>query len=235
MVLNREDGNHPTIIGPVLLHEKKSQSTHSLFGGAQTLAANKRKTGGLNYSKAITFGMPAGRGRKGDRPPWSRRGKQSASVVLPRNPSSSVVATDESQNYPDGAQLHNLYPAPGPPSVAAHQMSLDSLYNPPSFPIHGSPFPLTYASTFQAHLQNVPSQAVPPYRPFSSFQPSAAAGSWHSDLSPHSYYLVALPKRSKSATDAVTCSKKNFVYQHTTSWSSTWIGVWYAETTTQGR
>ena len=30
MVLNREDGNHPTIIGPVLLHEKKSQSTHSL-------------------------------------------------------------------------------------------------------------------------------------------------------------------------------------------------------------
>ena len=118
-------------------------------------------------------------------------------MVLPRNPSSSVVATDESQNYPDGAQLHNLYPAPGPLSVAAHQMPLGSLYNPPSFPIHGARFPLPYASTFQAHLQNVPSQAAPPYRPFSSFQPSAAAGTWHSGLSPHSYYLVALPKNVK--------------------------------------
>ena len=47
------------------------------------LVANKRKTGGLNYSKAITFGMPAGRGRKGERPPKSRRGKQPASVVVP--------------------------------------------------------------------------------------------------------------------------------------------------------
>ena len=113
------------------------------------LVANKRKTGGLNYSRAITFGMPAGRGRKGERPPRSRRGKQSASVVVPQNPSSSVVA-NQSQNYPDGAQLHNLYPAPSPPSVAAHLMPLVSLYNPPSFPIHGAPFPLPCASTFQA-------------------------------------------------------------------------------------
>ena len=121
--------------------------------------ANKRKTGGLNYSKAITFGMPAGKGRKGERPPRSRRGKQSASVVVPRNPSSSVVV-NQSQNYSDRAQLHNLYPASGPPSVAAHQMPLGSLYpvlyNPPSFPIHGARFPLPYASTFQAHPQNVP-------------------------------------------------------------------------------
>ena len=39
----------------------------------------------------------------------------------------------------------------------------------------------------------------------------------------------------KSATDAVTCSQKNFVRHHTTSWSSMWIGVWYTGTTTQGR
>ena len=39
----------------------------------------------------------------------------------------------------------------------------------------------------------------------------------------------------KSATDAVTCSQKNFVRHHTTSWSSMWIGVWYAGMTTQGR
>ena len=30
MVRRREDGNHPTMIGPVLLHEKKTQSTYSL-------------------------------------------------------------------------------------------------------------------------------------------------------------------------------------------------------------
>ena len=38
-----------------------------------------------------------------------------------------------------------------------------------------------------------PPELQPPYRPFSSFQPSAAAGTLHSGLSPHSYYLVALP------------------------------------------
>ena len=32
MVRRREDGNHPTMTGPVLLHEKKTQSTYSLFG-----------------------------------------------------------------------------------------------------------------------------------------------------------------------------------------------------------
>ena len=57
--------------------------------------ANKPKTGGLNNTTAITFGMPAGRGRKGETPPRSRRGKQSTSVVVPRNP-------NQSQTYPDG-------------------------------------------------------------------------------------------------------------------------------------
>lgn len=33
MILRREARNHPTMIGPVLLHEKKTQSTYSLFGG----------------------------------------------------------------------------------------------------------------------------------------------------------------------------------------------------------
>ena len=46
------------------------------------LVANKRKSGGLNYSKAITFGMPAGRGRKGERAPRSRRDKQTNTVVV---------------------------------------------------------------------------------------------------------------------------------------------------------
>ena len=42
-----------------------------------------------------------------------------------------------------------------------------------------------------------PPELQPPYRPFSSFQPSAAAGTLHSGLSPHSYYLVALPTNVK--------------------------------------
>ena len=54
------------------------------------LVANKRKTGGLSYSKAITFGMPAGRGRKGEPQPRSRRGKQTTSMVVPRNPLQSA-------------------------------------------------------------------------------------------------------------------------------------------------
>ena len=33
IVLRNEDSKHPTMIGPVLLHEKKTQSTYSLFGG----------------------------------------------------------------------------------------------------------------------------------------------------------------------------------------------------------
>ena len=41
----------------------------------------------------------------------------------------------------------------------------------------------------------------------------------------------------KSATNAVTCSQKNFVSYHKSRapCSSTWIGVWYAGTTTQVR
>ena len=48
------------------------------------LVATKRKAGGLNYSKAITFGMPAGRGKKGERPQTRRHGQQSSRMVIPR-------------------------------------------------------------------------------------------------------------------------------------------------------
>ena len=33
IALRNEDSKHPTMIGPVLLHKKKTQSTYSLFGG----------------------------------------------------------------------------------------------------------------------------------------------------------------------------------------------------------
>lgn len=131
------------------------------------MVANKRRTGGPNCSETITSGTPASRGINGERPPRSRRGEQSTSVVIPRNPSSSFVAS-ESQN--------------------AHQIQLGPLWpassNPP--PCH------PYSSMFQTHPPNVPFQAPPP-----PFQPSAAAGTWHSGMWPHPYYLVFLPTNVK--------------------------------------
>ena len=121
------------------------------------LVANKRKTGGLNYSKAITFGMPAGRGRKGERQLRSRRGKQTTSMVVPRNPLPSTPSNgvNEFENYPDVAQFHELFPVSCQPSVATHQAQLSQLYpavyNPPGFPFHGGRFHYPYASTFKAH------------------------------------------------------------------------------------
>lgn len=125
------------------------------------------KTGGLNCSETITSGVQAARGIKG-RPPSSRRGKQSTSGVVPRNPSSSFGAS-QSQN--------------------AHQIQLGPLCPASS----NSPLCHPYSSTFQTHPPNVPSQAAPP--PFSSIQPSAAAGTWQSGLPPLPYYLVELPKK----------------------------------------
>ena len=99
--------------------------------------ANKRKTGGLSYSKAITYGMPAGRGRKGERQSRSRHGKQTTSMVVPRNPSPSApsIGTNECENYLDAAQLHELFFASCQPGVATHQAQLSKLYpavsNPP--------------------------------------------------------------------------------------------------------
>ena len=48
-----------------------------------------------------------------------------------------------------------------------------------------------YASTFQVHPQNGPFQAASTQRPFSSFQPLAAAETSVA-LRPHSYYLVTM-------------------------------------------
>lgn len=118
------------------------------------LVANKRKTGGLNYSKAITFGMPAGRGRKGERQPRSRRSKQTTRMVVPRNPlpSTPSIGTNGSENNPDGTQLQSeLYTASFQPSVDLHQAQLSTLYpavyNPPGFPFHGGLFDHSFAHT----------------------------------------------------------------------------------------
>ena len=72
------------------------------------------------------------------------------------------------------------------------------MYNPPGFPFNGGRFHNPYASTFQAHTPQARFQAAPPHRSLSiPSGPSAAAGAWHSGLSPHSYYRAALPKSMK--------------------------------------
>jgi hypothetical protein len=40
------------------------------------LVTSKRKTGGVNYSEAISFGMPKGRGRKGEAAPRKRNNRK---------------------------------------------------------------------------------------------------------------------------------------------------------------
>ena len=88
------------------------------------------------------------------------------------------------------------------PGVATHQAQLSQLYpavyNPPGFPFHGRRFHHPHASTFQARTPQARFQAAPPHRSLSIPPgPSAAAGAWHSGLSPHSYNLVALSKNVK--------------------------------------
>jgi len=45
------------------------------------------------------------------------------------------------------------------------------------------------------------------------------------------YYLVTLPTIVKKCYGCGDIWQKNFVSHHTTSWSSTWIGVWCTEMT----
>ena len=55
--------------------------------------------------------MPAGRGRKGGRQPRGRRGKQTTSMVVPRNPMPSPsIGANECENYLDVPQLHEFFP-----------------------------------------------------------------------------------------------------------------------------
>ena len=120
------------------------------------LVANKRNTGGLNYSRAIAFGMPTGRDRKGERQPRSRRGKQTTSMVIPRNPlpSAPSIGANEYKNYPDAAQLHELFPASCQASVATHQAQLSQLYpavyNPPGFPFQWR----TFSSSIRVNISS---------------------------------------------------------------------------------
>ena len=62
------------------------------------LVTSKRKSGGVNYSEAISFGMPKGRGRKGEAPPRKRNKRKSGqpSVTVQR------IQTSAQEDMPQG-------------------------------------------------------------------------------------------------------------------------------------
>lgn len=62
------------------------------------LACSKRNKGGINYSKAVTYGMPKGRGKKGEKAPRKKGKKamQPATVVIPRVTTASSLAYPQS-------------------------------------------------------------------------------------------------------------------------------------------
>ena len=90
------------------------------------LVTMKRKTGGINYSRAITYGMPTGRGKKPNQAPRKsskvRHPSQNSITVLPRittqippNPLSQQASSHEptlascSSGLPPPIQLPNVF------------------------------------------------------------------------------------------------------------------------------
>ena len=96
------------------------------------LVATKRKTGGINYSKAITHGMPAGRGKKPNQAP-RRRGKakhpsRDNVVVLPR------ITSHTYQRNPVDQRASSYNPPPPCSSVLPTSVQL-----PQAFPNQHAP------------------------------------------------------------------------------------------------
>ena len=61
--------------------------TSRLSNFIQWFVTKKRKSGGINYSRAVSFGMPRGRGRKGEAPPRKRKKRSEPTVSVDRNSS----------------------------------------------------------------------------------------------------------------------------------------------------
>ena len=83
------------------------------------LTSTKRKTGGINYTSAITYGMPAGRGRKGNKAPRKRGNKQSTSTCTIVRPGFHTFAqsTNQAVSNPSVIQVLQQSTLPCPSTV----------------------------------------------------------------------------------------------------------------------
>lgn len=71
--------------------------------------AAKRKTGGVNYTRAVSFGMPVGRGRKGEAPPRKRKKRCPPATQVQRNESPlSQPSEQEPQFSAPAAQAQQI-------------------------------------------------------------------------------------------------------------------------------
>ena len=83
------------------------------------LVTSKRKTGGVNYSEAISFGMPKGRGRKGEAAPRKRNNRKvtKQSVTVQRVPTENTQQVQPISPTSPSTQV----PPPNAPHIEPRQ------------------------------------------------------------------------------------------------------------------
>ena len=79
------------------------------------LVTSKRKTDGVNYSEAISFGMPKGRGRKGEAAPRKRNNHKvtKQSVTVQRVPTENTQQVQPTSPTSPSTQV----PPPNAPHI----------------------------------------------------------------------------------------------------------------------
>ena len=136
--------------------------------GGVTLQS-KRNKGGINYSKAITFWMPEGRRRKGEKAPrkkGKKKAETSTSVVSPIADSIPTPPAESSQsNIQHPLPIHQ-------PIFPRQSVQQSSAYNP-----HHTEPRFTFGSSLEEPINpTVFQQQVPPFSPYfqrlSSLQPN---------------------------------------------------------------
>lgn len=129
------------------------------------LARTKRNTGGINFSNAITFGMPKGRGKKGERAPrkvGKNSSKKQPTTVVSRV--SDVSSGTPRTSYPNNQQQMGRRPLPPErfPSPLSHQQPL---FTPPQYPIIQPSFPVFQPVSSQLSTVQQASSQLPQFRP----------------------------------------------------------------------
>ena len=123
------------------------------------LARSKRNKGGINYSKAITFGMPEGRGRKGEKSPRKKGKKKAETATSVVSPIADSIPTPPAES----SQSNIQHPLPiHQPIFPRQSVQQSSSYN----PHHTDPL-FTFGSSLEEPINpTVFQQEVPPFSPY---------------------------------------------------------------------